>query len=101
MSYPITEKKEVVDNYFEIAYHSTPPIHSSSIVINKFLLEKINGFPTNIEEGEDLITWATLANQYDFVFINIPLSEFIFILGDIKFNGYFNRVIFNSGKLHS
>lgn len=54
-------KRGILDNYFEVATHSHPPICSISIVAKKETFKGIGGFPTNIKSGEDLLTWARLA----------------------------------------
>lgn len=51
-------------NYFEVATCSHPPICSSAVVIEKFALQAIGGFPKGIKSGEDLLTWARLAVQF-------------------------------------
>ncbi|MFI3331330.1 MAG: glycosyltransferase [Rikenellaceae bacterium] len=54
-------KDGVIDNYFDVASRSNPPICSSSIMIKKSALQLIGGFPVGITSGEDLLTWARLA----------------------------------------
>ena len=65
-------------NYFEVASHSHPPFCSSSVLIKKELLQKINGFPIRVTSGEDLLTWAKLATITTIAYSNIPLSIYNF-----------------------
>ena len=54
----------ILDNYFEVAISSTPPISSISIMMRKECMHKIGGFPVGVTLGEDLLTWARLACKY-------------------------------------
>ena len=67
----------VLENYFQIAIKSDPPIHSSSIVVTKSAIKTIGGFPLGIKSGEDLLTWARLASSYPIAYFYKPLSVFI------------------------
>jgi glycosyltransferase involved in cell wall biosynthesis len=51
----------VIDNYFEVAANSDPPIWSSAVAVKKKALISVEGFPEGITIGEDLLTWARLA----------------------------------------
>ena len=51
----------VLQNYFEAAAHSDPPIWSSAIAVKKSAILSVGGFPEGIGIGEDLLTWARLA----------------------------------------
>jgi len=51
----------VLQNYFEVAASSDPPIWSSAVAVKKEALLSIGGFPEGIAIGEDLLTWARLA----------------------------------------
>ena len=64
----------VLENYFEVACHSHPPLCSSAVVIRKTALEKIGGFPTDIQAGEDLLTWARLAIRYSIAYTKRHLA---------------------------
>ena len=66
----------VLDNYFEVASCSNPPICSISICARKSAFEAIGGFPTGIIQGEDLLTWAKLASRYKIAYCLIPLAVF-------------------------
>ena len=55
------EKEGILSNYFEVAACSHPPICSISVMIKKQPLKAINGFPSHVKSGEDLITWAKLS----------------------------------------
>ncbi len=58
----------VLENYFDVAAHSDPPLWSSAIVVKKSALLSIGGFPEGIAVGEDLLTWARLAMNYQIAF---------------------------------
>ena len=58
----------ILDNYFEVASCSHPPICSISIMVRKEALLRIGGFPVGIRSGEDLLTWARLACQYQIAY---------------------------------
>ena len=51
----------VFSDYFGIASKSEPPIHTSSVVVRRFAINAVGGFPLEIKTGEDLLTWARLA----------------------------------------
>jgi glycosyltransferase involved in cell wall biosynthesis len=67
----------ILNNYFEVASCSHPPICSSAVVIKRSLLDFVGGFPSDIMAGEDLITWAKLAANNLIAFSIIPFSVFI------------------------
>ncbi len=67
----------ILDNYFEVAAFSEPPIHSSSVVVNKQAMSGIGGFPEGIASGEDLLTWARLAVNNKIAYSAKPMSCFI------------------------
>lgn len=54
----------ILNNYFEVASCSHPPICSISVMVIKDAIMKIGGFPLGIKSGEDLLTWAKLAVNY-------------------------------------
>jgi glycosyltransferase involved in cell wall biosynthesis len=61
-------KEGILNNYFKIASKSDPIICSSAVVIRKNAIEKIGGFPEGIKAGEDLLTWARLAANFDIAY---------------------------------
>ncbi len=67
----------VINNYFEMATYSNPPIHSSSVAVKKSALISTGGFPPGVRSGEDLLTWARLAVNYDIAYSLNPESIFI------------------------
>ncbi len=69
-----TEEHGIMENYFEIACHSHPPLCSSAVVIRKTALMAIGGFPTDIQAGEDLLTWARLAAHYPIAYTKQHLA---------------------------
>lgn len=54
----------ILDNYFQVASCSHPPLWTSTVTVSKKSLRAIGGFPAGIKTGEDLITWARLALKY-------------------------------------
>lgn len=63
-SLPFDGEDGVLDNYFEVAAKSHPPISSISVMARKSAFEAVGGFPLGIRSGEDLLTWARLACRY-------------------------------------
>ena len=58
------EESGVLNNYFEVASKSHPPICSISIMVRTNTIRSLGGFPIGIKSGEDLLTWARLAVKY-------------------------------------
>jgi glycosyltransferase involved in cell wall biosynthesis len=54
----------VLEDYFEVASVSDPPLHSSSTAAGRTALKTVGGFPEGIVSGEDLLAWAKLASHY-------------------------------------
>ena len=67
----------LLNNYFEIASCSHPPICSISIMVRKNAIQSIGGFPVGIKSGEDLLTWAKLAVKYKIAYSTKPLAVFV------------------------
>ena len=65
-----------LDNYFEVAASSHPPICSISIMARKLAFTEIGGFPTGVKSGEDLLTWARLAAKYKIAYSRKALAVF-------------------------
>ena len=68
------EKEGILSNYFEVAACSHPPICSISVMIKKQPLKAINGFPSHVKSGEDLITWAKLSTITQIAYSTEPLA---------------------------
>lgn len=68
----------VLDNYFEIASCSHPPIWSSAVMIKKKAIKTVGGFPIGPTLGEDLITWGKLACEFQIAYSRISLSIYNF-----------------------
>lgn len=58
----------ILDNYFECASCSHPPLWTSAVVVKKQALQDIGGFPVGIKSGEDLLTWAWLSEKNKIAF---------------------------------
>lgn len=67
-----------LENYFQVAANSTPPLWTSAVVVSKEAIESVGGFPVGIKSGEDLLTWARLACRYKIAFSRRPLAVFFF-----------------------
>lgn len=80
----------IMDNYFDVAAYSDPPLHSSSIMVRKSALLSIGGFPEGIHQGEDLLTWARLAATGTIAYCTVPQS--IFYIGESHLNGQPKRI---------
>ncbi|GBU08566.1 fucosyltransferase [Bacteroidales bacterium] len=61
---PFNTSQGLLDNYFEVASSSHPPICSINVVAKKTCFLEIGGFPLGVHSGEDLLTWAKLAMKY-------------------------------------
>ena len=72
----IKTRDGILTNYFQVASKSHPPIHTSSVVVKKTALQKIGGFPLGVKSGEDLLTWARLAINYQIGYCLTPYSIF-------------------------
>lgn len=73
---PFQGEHGMLNNYFEVASCSHPPICSISVTVKKTALQEIGGFPVGIKVGEDLITWARLAVNFDISYSTKKLSIF-------------------------
>lgn len=58
----------IMKNYFEIVCQSDPPFNSSSVAVSKESISAVGMFPVGILGGEDLLTWARLAMNYQIAF---------------------------------
>ena len=58
----------VLKNYFEVASCSNPPLWTSAVMVRTSAMLAIGGFPIGIAKGEDLLTWAKLAVNYQIAF---------------------------------
>ena len=70
------ENDGILNNYFEVACVSHPPLCSSAIVIKKKAIQAIGGFPLGIKSGEDLLTWAKLATFYQIAYNKLDYGQF-------------------------
>ncbi len=58
---PFDTEEGILDNYFEVASVSHPPLWTSAVMVRKAAIRKIGCFPAGVKSGEDLLTWARLA----------------------------------------
>jgi glycosyltransferase involved in cell wall biosynthesis len=73
---PDNFKEGVLQDYFNMAIKSDPPLWSSVVVIEKEAINSIGKFPLGVKIGEDLLTWARLAVKYDIAFSTNPCALF-------------------------
>ena len=73
---PFHGEQGILNNYFEIASCSHPPLWTSAVVVKKEALLAVEGFPVGIKSGEDLLTWAKLAVQNEIAYSLQPHSIF-------------------------
>lgn len=66
----------ILDNYFEVASMSAPPIWTSAVVVKKRCFENTGGFMPGVATGEDLLLWAKLAASCKIAFNRIPLAQY-------------------------
>lgn len=67
----------VMENYFEVASCSHPPLWTSAVMVRKSAMESIGGFPVGIKSGEDLLTWARLAVRYKIAYTRDMAATFV------------------------
>lgn len=66
----------IITDYFGIVSRSNPLLWTSAVVVRKQALMYIGGFPEGITSGEDLITWARLANEFHVAYTREAQSVF-------------------------
>jgi hypothetical protein len=66
----------ILDNYFEVAVQSDPPLWTSAVVVSKKAINAIGGFPVGVTAGEDLLTWARLAIKFRIAYFNVAKAYF-------------------------
>lgn len=67
----------IMDNYFEVASCSEPPIWTSAVVIECNAILGIGGFPVGVKAGEDLLTWARLAIKYPIAYSKKVMATYL------------------------
>ena len=73
---PFKGEEGLLNNYFKVATRSEPPINSSAVVIKKEAILSVGGFPVGVTSGEDLLTWARLAAEFEIAYSTKPYSIF-------------------------
>lgn len=63
-------------DYFELFKNQRSPNNSSTTIVNKCIFLEVGGFPEDIKQYEDWITWFKLACAGNFGYINIPLGRY-------------------------
>lgn len=80
---PFKEKDGILNNYFEVASCSNPPLWTSAVMVKKIALQKVGMFPLGIRSGEDLLTWARLAVNGRIAYCSLVLARFVMTRNDI------------------
>ena len=80
----------VLENYFEVASRSDPPLWTSAVTVTRKAIRAVGGFPVGIISGEDLLTWARLAVDYEIAYTREALAAFC--LGNIDDSSTLRRV---------
>lgn len=73
---PFREHDGILNNYFEVASCSHPPLWTSAVMVRKEAIKIIGGFPQGIKSGEDLLTWAKLATFYQIAYNKLAYAQF-------------------------
>lgn len=68
----------VLENYFEVASFSSPPLWTSAIIVRKDKIQTVGYFPVGVTLGEDLLTWARLACKYRIAYTKKALAIYNF-----------------------
>lgn len=68
----------ILDNYFEVAVCSSPPLWTSAVMVGKKSLTSMEGFPVGVTLGEDLLTWARLACKYHIAYTRKVMAIYNF-----------------------
>ena len=69
-------KEGILTDYFKIASQSNPPLCSSTVAVTKKAIEAVGGFSEGVRSGEDLLTWARLAVQFNIAYTREPKAYF-------------------------
>lgn len=80
------DRDGILDNYFDVAITSSPPLWTSAVAVKKETIMNIGGFPVGVTSGEDLITWARLACYAKIAYSKIPHATYIISLKPSKGN---------------
>jgi len=73
---PHDMKDGILTNYFSVAAQSDPPLWTSAVAVTKKAIEAVGGFPGGVTAGEDLLTWARLATQFQIAYSIKPCATF-------------------------
>lgn len=65
-----------LEDYFRVAAVSEPPLHTSSVAVSRRALEAVGLFPVGVHSGEDLLTWARLAQGRRIAYQRRPSATF-------------------------
>lgn len=65
-----------LDDYFALSSSSEPPLTASSVGATRRALDAIGLFPAGVDTGEDLLTWARLAERFQIAYRRRPSAIF-------------------------
>ena len=73
---PAGFEEGVIPDYFQVAAGSDPPVHASAVMASRAALRAVGLFPVGVHAGEDLLTWARLAERYRVAYQRRPSALF-------------------------
>ncbi len=73
---PQNFREGLLKDYFGVAAHSDPPLWTSAVGVTKRAITSVGGFPVGVHSGEDLLTWAKLAANYEIAYANRPCAVY-------------------------
>lgn len=73
---PVGFEEGRVERYFSIAARSDPPLTASSVGVTRRALHAVGLFPPGVASGEDLLTWARLAERFRIALRRRPTAIF-------------------------
>lgn len=73
---PASFTEGILRDYFLIAAQSDPLFCSSSFSVKRSAIQAIGSFPSGIRSGEDLLTWARLAAQFNIAYSRAVMTTF-------------------------
>ena len=76
----------MIDNYFEVASCSHPPLFPSNVIVRTKAFEVANDFPSNVKSGEDLLTLAGLAIHFKIAYTTKILVTYHFDMDEFNSN---------------
>lgn len=66
----------ILENYFEVASISAPPVWTSAVIVKRECFIKVGGFKVGVYTGEDLLLWAKLASEFKIAYNKANLAYY-------------------------